>query len=326
MNFINTSILITGGAGFIGSNIAEYLLKNNIKFIRILDNLSNGNLDNIKDLLDKYNNIEFLWGDINDLETCRKAMIGINKICHQAAIGSVPRSIENPIIYHQSNVNGFFNILIAAKEAGIKRIVYASSSSVYGDSELLPKNENNIGKLLSPYAATKLIDEIYAQIFTKCYNMELIGFRYFNVFGPKQNPNGVYAAVIPKFINLFYNNNSPQINGDGSFSRDFTYIQNVIDANITGLFIDNIECYGEVYNIGCGERHTILDICNFIREYMKKTDIEINFGNERKGDIPHSLANIDKAIKYLNYNPQINLQKGLELTINYFINQLKKSK
>jgi UDP-N-acetylglucosamine 4-epimerase len=318
MDLINTSILITGGAGFIGSNIAQYLLDDNVKFIRILDNLSTGNINNIKELLEKYNNIEFLWGDINDLETCRKAMIGINKICHQAAIGSVPRSIENPFIYHQSNVNGFFNILIAAKEAGIKRIVYASSSSVYGDSKELPKNENNIGKLLSPYAATKLIDEIYAQIFTKCYNMELIGFRYFNVFGPKQNPNGVYAAVIPKFINSFFNNISPQINGDGSYSRDFTYIQNVIDANILGLITENSECYGEIFNIGCGERHTILDICNSIREYMKKNNIEIKFEKERDGDIPHSLANIDKAKKLLNYNPKINLEKGLEFTINYF--------
>jgi UDP-N-acetylglucosamine 4-epimerase len=318
MNFFNNSILITGGAGFIGSNIAEYLLENNVKFIRILDNLSTGNMNNINELLEKYNNIEFLLGDINDLETCRKAMIGINKICHQAAIGSVPRSIENPLIYHQSNVNGFFNILIAAKEAGIKRIVYASSSSVYGDSKELPKNENNIGKLLSPYASTKLIDEIYAQIFTKCYNMELIGFRYFNVFGPKQNPNGAYAAVIPKFINLFFNNISPQINGDGSYSRDFTYIQNVIEANILGLMIDNIECYGEIFNIGCGERHTIFDICNLIRKYMKKNDIEIKFGKIRDGDIPHSLANIDKAKKLLNYNPKINLEKGLEFTINYF--------
>ena len=253
-NIINKNILITGGAGFIGSNIVETLLKQNCKFIRILDNLSTGYKKNIDFLLQKYDNIEFLYGDITNLEICRKAMKNIDIICHQAALGSVPRSIIDPLKSHQTNVNGFFNILLAAKENNIKRIVYASSSSVYGDNQILPKIEHNTGNVLSPYAATKSIDEIYANVFTKCYDMECIGMRYFNVFGPRQDPTGSYAAVIPKFINLMKNNISPTINGDGKFSRDFTYIDNVVQANILAMTTTNKECYGQVFNIGAGGR------------------------------------------------------------------------
>ena len=231
----NKNILVTGGAGFVGSNIVEYLLKNNVKCVRILDNLSTGNKNNIQPFLDKYDNIEFLWGDITNLETCRKAVNNIDIICHQAALGSVPRSMNDPLSSHNSNVNGFFNILLAAKENNIKRIVYASSSSVYGDHPVLPKVEQNIGKQLSPYAITKYIDELYGNIFTKCYGMECIGLRYFNIFGPRQDPNGAYAAVIPKFISSMKKNIRPIINGDGNYSRDFTYIDNAVQVNILAL-------------------------------------------------------------------------------------------
>ena len=314
----NIKLLITGGAGFIGSNIIKFLLQNNIKYIRILDNLSTGKIENINTFL-KLNNVEFIHGDICDLETCLKATEGMNMICHQAALGSVPRSIKNPLMSHNSNVNGFLNILLAAQNKDIKRIVYASSSSVYGDNPILPKVEKNTGTVLSPYAATKAIDEIYAKVFTKCYNFECIGLRYFNVFGPNQDPNGAYAAVIPKFINTIKNRKQPVINGDGTFSRDFTYIDNVVEANILALTTENTKCFGEVFNIGAGGRITILELFNVIKKKMK-IDIDPLFHKERNGDIPHSNADISKAKEMLNYNPKILFDEGIQKTINYYLN------
>lgn len=312
------SFLITGGAGFIGSHIAHYLIKNNAKYVRVIDNLSNGNINNIKDLLN-HSNFEFVWGDINDIETCRKCMENTNIICHQAAIGSVPRSLEDPLNTHRSNVNGFLNILIAAKEKNIKRIVYASSSSVYGDNEKLPKIENEIGHQLSPYAVSKYVDELYANVFYKCYGIETIGLRYFNVFGPKQNPNGCYAAVIPKFILQIVKNIRPVINGDGNYSRDFTYIDNVVNANVLAMLTERSECFGEVFNIGNGGRITILEMFDIIKNCLG-SDIQPIFSNIRKGDIPHSNANIDKATSLLNYTPVKSFSDGILETIEYYKN------
>jgi UDP-N-acetylglucosamine 4-epimerase len=313
----NKRFLITGGCGFIGSNIVEYLLENNASFVRVIDNLSTGNKNNIEHLLDKYNNFEFMYGDITNIEVCRKAVSGIDIICHQAALGSVPRSIIDPLSSHLSNVNGFLNILISAKEAGIKRVVYASSSSVYGDHPVLPKVEENTGNLLSPYAATKKIDEIYGGVFTRCYEMECIGLRYFNVFGRRQDPNGAYAAVIPKFINLMKNGNSPTINGDGNYSRDFTYIDNVIQANVLAMTTQNTESFGEAFNIGVEGQTTIHELFKIIKDELK-LDMEPIFGPNRSGDIPHSNADISKARKILDYNPQILFKEGIIKTISYY--------
>lgn len=310
-------ILITGGCGFIGSNIAEYLLKNKANKVTIVDNLSTGKKENIQFLLDKYSNLEFIYGDISNIETCRKVVKNIDIICHQAALGSVPRSIDDPLNSHISNVNGFLNILIAAKERGIKRIVYASSSSVYGDHPELPKQEEKVGSVLSPYAATKKIDEIYANVFTKCYDMECIGLRYFNVFGPRQDPHGAYAAVIPKFIDIMKNDKQPTINGDGTYSRDFTYVDNVVQGNILALTTNNIKCFGEVFNIGAGGRVTLLELVSNINKYLEKDILPI-FGTNRPGDIPHSNASVSKAREMLNYNPKINFEEGIKKTIDHY--------
>ena len=311
------SILVTGGSGFIGSNIVEYLLNNNVKFIRILDNLSTGKKLNIEYLLNNYTNLEFMYGDIANLETCRNAVKNIDIICHQAALGSVPRSVNDPLSSHISNVNGFLNILIAANEVGIKRVVYASSSSVYGDDERLPKVEENTGNVLSPYAATKAIDEIYGGVFSKCYGMECIGLRYFNVFGPRQDPNGVYAAVIPKFIQIMKDGKVPEINGNGSFSRDFTYIDNVVQANVLAMLTENKESFGKAVNIGAGGQTNILDLFNIIKHTLK-LNIEPIFNDTRKGDVPHSNADISKAKNILGYNPKVLFSEGIIKTIDYF--------
>lgn len=306
------SVLISGGCGFIGSNIAQYLLENtSVKFIRILDNLSTGKKENIQFLLDKYDNIEFMYGSITNLEDCRKAVQDIDIITHQAALGSVPRSVNDPLSSHENNVNGFFNILLTAKEKGIKRIVYASSSSVYGDNPILPKEEENTGNVLSPYAATKAIDEIYAGVFTKCYDMEIIGLRYFNIFGPRQDPNGMYAAVIPKFIQLMKEDKQPTINGDGTFSRDFTHVENAVQANIKALTTTNSKAFGEAFNIGCGGQYTLNTLVEIINKYLQK-NIKPIYGPQRKGDIPHSNATITKAQTILNYNPLIDFENGLK--------------
>jgi UDP-N-acetylglucosamine 4-epimerase len=311
-------LLITGGCGFIGSNIAEYFLENKLfESITIIDNLSSGFIVNIQDLLEKYTNLEFIEADLKDIDICRNITKNIDAICHQAATGSVPRSINDPFFYHKNNVDGFFNLLIAAKENGCRRFVYASSSSVYGDSESLPKIEQNTGDVLSPYAATKKINEIYANVFNKCYGMEIIGLRYFNVFGERQNPNGEYAAVIPKFINSVKNRESPTIFGDGSFSRDFTYVKNVVRANYLALTTTNSECFGEIFNIGAGGRITINDIFFKICGIMGE-NIVPNYQPNRKGDIPHSNASIEKAERMLGYVPEIEFEEGLRKTIAWF--------
>ena len=312
------NLLITGGCGFIGSNIVEQLITDkNIKLIRIIDNLSTGKKENIKFLLDKYDNIEFVYGDLSNLETCRRAMKGINLICHQAALGSVPRSLDDPLNSHNSNVNGFFNLLLAAKDEGIKRIVYASSSSVYGDEECLPKVEDKVGEVLSPYAGTKAITEIYGKIFTKCYGMECIGLRYFNVFGRRQDPNGAYAAVIPKFISMLKNGKRPVINGKGDYSRDFTYIDNVVLANKLALFTENEKCFGQIFNIAEGGRVTILEMLEKIKDKLG-SDIEPIFGKPRPGDIPHSNADIGKAEGMLGYKPLVYFDEGIKRTVEYY--------
>lgn len=311
-------LLITGGCGFIGSNIAQNFLENKLfDSITIVDNLSTGFLSNIEPLLQKYSNLKYIHGDITDLEICRKVTKNIDLICHQAATGSVPRSINDPYFYNNNNVNGFFNLIVAAKENGVKRFVYASSSSVYGDEPVLPKVEHKVGNLLSPYAATKKINEIYANVFTKCYGMECIGLRYFNIFGPKQNPNGEYAAVIPKFIDMIQNDESPTINGDGEYSRDFTYIDNVIQANYLALTTKNPECFGEAFNIGAEGRVTINQLYFSICAILGK-NVQPIYGPIRKGDIPHSNANINKAKELLGYNPKDDFSSGIEKTVKFF--------
>lgn len=309
-------VLLTGGAGFIGSNIAEYLL-NKGYFVRVIDNLSTGNKDNIKEFLDNPN-FEFIYGDISNLEFCRKVMKTMNAVCHQAALGSVPRSINDPLSSHISNVNGFLNILISMVENKVKRIVYASSSSVYGDEPKLPKKEDKTGNVLSPYAATKAIDEIYAGVFNKCYGLETIGLRYFNIFGPKQDPKGAYAAVIPKFIQLMKEGKEPVINGDGTYSRDFTYVDNAVFANFQGLTTLNWKCYGEAFNIGAGGQTTIMDLFLTIKNHVGYEG-DVKLGELRKGDVPHSNADISKAKEFLKYRVLIDFNQGIENTVGYFM-------
>lgn len=315
-----TKFLVTGGAGFIGSNICDYLIKNNAKKVIVIDNLSTGNIDNIAHLLDLPNFI-FYNGDITNINHCDIAVKECDVICHQAALGSVPRSVADPLNSHNSNVNGFLNILETARKYNVKRIVYASSSSVYGDNKNLQKMESNIGKQLSPYAITKYIDELYAGIYTQLYGLECIGLRYFNVFGPRQTPNGPYAAVIPKFIDNIRNGVDVTINGDGSFSRDFTYIDNVIQANMKALLTTNDKCFGEIFNIGAGGSTTILELYNFIDSIMNEFNYNgsVVFGPVRVGDVPNSSADITKAKNMLEYKPEIFISEGIRKTINYWL-------
>jgi UDP-N-acetylglucosamine 4-epimerase len=314
----NLTILVTGGAGFIGSNIVEFLLNNSAKYVRILDNLSTGSINNIEPLIKKFTNMEFIWGDITNLETCRKACNGISLICHQAALGSVPESISDPLTSHNINVNGFLNILIAAKDANIKRIIFASSSSVYGSDNKDIECEDKIGRQLSPYAITKYIDELYAKIFTELYGLECIGLRYFNVFGPKQNPNGVYAAVIPKFIKMVLNNKNPTINGDGTFSRDFTYIDNVVYANYLAMITTNKKCFGEIFNVGTNSSIDINTLFNLIKTILCNELVEAKYGPKRIGDVPYSNASTNKIMEYFGYSPKIYFDEGLKKTVEYF--------
>lgn len=305
-------ILVTGGAGFIGSHIVDFLLKKNYK-VRVLDNLSTGKRENINhNLCNK--NFDFFWGDVSDLETVRKSCFGIDAVCHQAAIGSVPKSIDDPLSSHKSNVDGFLNILLSAKENNIKRVVYASSSSVYGDDENLPKVEEKIGNQISPYAATKYIDEIYAKTFFITYGLETIGLRYFNVFGPRQSAEGPYPSVIPIFIKKLKNNESPTINGDGSFSRDFTYVSNVANANFLALTTKDKNCFGENFNIGNNDQKTILKTFETINKYINSNK-KPNFGSVRNGDVAHTKADISKSSNLLKYKPEINFEEGIRLTL-----------
>ena len=310
-------ILITGAAGFIGANLCEYMLEKGYTVVG-LDNFATGHAHNLK-AFKKRANFSFIEGDIRNLETCLEATKNVDYVLHQAALGSVPRSILDPITTNEVNVNGFLNMLEASKQNNIKRFVYAASSSTYGDSKALPKIEKNIGKPLSPYAITKYVNEIYADIYSSAYGLETIGLRYFNVFGRRQDPNGAYAAVIPKFIKLVKEGKSPTINGDGNFSRDFTYVDNVVDANILAMTTENKECFGEVFNIGAGGRVTIVELFNIIKNNMK-SDIEPLFGNKRVGDIPHSNADISKAIVMLGYSPEISFEEGIKKLIFILIN------
>jgi UDP-N-acetylglucosamine 4-epimerase len=317
------SFLITGGAGFIGSNIVEYLLRYNAGHVRVLDNLSNGYFENIKDFI-KLPNFEFIEGDIRDLETCRKAVDGIDFISHQAALGSVPRSISDPITSNEVNVSGFLNMLVAANESNsLIQMVYAASSSTYGDSPVLPKVEGKEGNPMSPYAVTKLINELYGQVFSKVYNFHTIGLRYFNVFGPKQNPDNPYAAVIPLFCKSFVNETTVNINGDGITSRDFTFIENTVQANIKLLVksLNEPPTYHNVFNVACGDQISLKKLLELLSEISGKS-VKVNYGPTRIGDITHSKANIAKIKEHCDYCPIIPFEVGLELTYNYYLKYL----
>lgn len=310
------SVLITGGAGFIGSNIVEYLLKFGVKKVRVIDNLLTGSYENLREF-ESNPAFEFFEGDLRSEEDCKKAVEGIDVITHQAALGSVPRSIKNPGATTEHNVNGFVNIVFAAKEAGVKRVVYASSSSVYGDSKELPKVEENIGIQLSPYAVSKYTNELYAKVFGDLYGMELIGLRYFNVFGPKQSPKGVYAAAIPLFVDGVIKSKDVFINGDGEQSRDFTFVENAVQANILGLTTDNQEAMNQIYNIAFGAKITINELYNSIRSLLNSEQKAI-YREERLGDVKHSLANISKAERLLGYAPKFSLNQGLEISLDFY--------
>ena len=319
-------ILITGGAGFIGSNLCEYFLSKGYH-VTCLDNFATGHHHNLKTCLtyDKFNLIE---GDIRDLATCHKAVQGVDFVLHQAALGSVPRSINDPITTNEVNISGFLNMLIVSRDAKVKRFIYAASSSTYGDSEALPKVEENIGKPLSPYAITKYVNELYAEIFSRTYGLETIGLRYFNVFGRKQDPNGAYAAVIPKFVMQLMQYESPVINGDGNYSRDFTYIDNVIQMNELAMLTENKNALNTVFNTAFGDRNTLNDLVHYLKKYLSEFDEKINevpviYGKNRLGDIPHSLASIVKAKNLLNYNPKFSMQDGLKEAVTWYWNNLK---
>ena len=320
-NISNKKILVTGGAGFIGANLCEALLERQNKVV-CLDNFATGKRENIAGLL-KNNNFTLIEGDIRNLEDCLKASQGVDYILHQAALGSVPRSIKDPITSNDVNVSGFLNILVAARDNKVKRVVYAASSSTYGNSESMPKVEDIIGKPLSPYAITKYVNELYADIFSKTYGLETIGLRYFNVFGRKQDPNGAYAAVIPKFVSQLMAGDSPVINGNGNYSRDFTYIDNVIQANLLSLVTTNEKAINTVYNVAYGDRNTLNDLMGYLKEYLSEFDskisnVDVIYGPNRAGDIPHSHASVQKAKDLLKYNPQFSLQKGLKEAVQWY--------
>lgn len=312
---VNTLFLVTGGAGFVGSNLIEALLKLGVK-VRTIDNISTGNKSNLSKLIN-YKNFEYIEGDIRNYDTCFEACKGVDYILHQAALGSVPRSIENPIIYEENNIRGTHNMMEAARQSGsVKRFIYASSSSVYGDSQKLPKQVGEEGKVLSPYALTKMVNERYGELYTNLYNLPCIGLRYFNVFGRMQDPHSQYAAVIPIFIKNLMKGTAPIIYGDGEQSRDFTYIENVIEANLKACIAPS-KTFGKAYNIACGESYTINQVFNIIKEYFD-IDILPNYVKEREGDIKHSIADITKSIDDLNYNPIWNFRDGFQETIEWY--------
>ena len=321
VNFSGNKVLVTGGAGFIGSNLCESLIKKGNEVV-CLDNFSTGKKLNIDHLL-QYNNFTLVEGDIRRQEDCLKATKDVDYVLHQAAFGSVPRSIKDPITSNNVNISGFLNMLVAARDNNVKRFVYAASSSTYGDSESMPKVEAIIGKPLSPYAVTKYVNELYADIFSKNYGLETIGLRYFNVFGRRQDPNGAYAAVIPKFVSQLMKKESPVINGDGTYSRDFTYIDNVIQANLLSLVTMNDKPINTVYNVAFGARNSLNDLISYLKEYLFEYDpevvnVEIQYGPNRVGDIPHSHASVKKAKELLNYNPEFSLQQGLKEAVRWY--------
>ena len=322
----NIKILITGGAGFIGSNLCEYFLSKKYKVV-CLDNFSTGNKHNLI-AFSNNENFKLIKGDIRNLSDCKDAVQDVDYVLHQAALGSVPRSINDPITTNDVNISGFLNMLVASRDAKVKRFIYAASSSTYGDSESLPKIEEKIGRPLSPYAITKYVNELYAEIFSKTYGLETIGLRYFNVFGRKQDPNGAYAAVIPKFVMQFMEHKSPVINGDGNFSRDFTYIDNVIQMNELAMTTINTEAINTVYNTAYGDRTTLNDLIKYLKEYLSEFDasianISVTYGPNRAGDIPHSLASIEKAKKLLGYEPKFSMQSGLKEAVKWYWKNLK---
>ena len=323
-----TTILVTGGAGFIGSNLCEYFLEKGY-LVTCLDNFVTGHRHNIEGFL-THENFKLIEGDIRNFDDCKKAVENSDYVLHQAALGSVPRSINDPITTNDVNVSGFLNMLVAARDARVKRFVYAASSSTYGDSENLPKVEEVIGKPLSPYAITKYVNELYAEIFGKTYGLETIGLRYFNVYGKRQDPNGAYAAVIPKFVMQLMKHESPVINGDGKYSRDFTYIDNVIQMNELAMLTQNPEAVNTVYNTAFGDRTTLNDMVFSLKEFLAEfdkniADVPVIYGPNRIGDIPHSLASIDKAKKLLNYNPNYSFQSGLKEAVKWYWENLKDS-
>ncbi|WP_191859201.1 SDR family oxidoreductase [Hanstruepera ponticola] len=310
------NFLVTGGGGFIGSNLVGYLLQHGAQKVRVLDDFSNGYRENLTEFMNNPS-FELLEGDIRDLNTCHEAMDGMNYVSHQAALGSVPRSINDPVTTNAVNISGFLNMMIALKDSkSVKRMVYAASSSTYGDSKNLPKIEDTIGKPLSPYAVTKYVNELYADVFGKTYGTDVIGLRYFNVFGPKQSPNGAYAAVIPLFMQALKDNQSPKINGDGEQTRDFTYVDNAVQANIKGFFADD-KARNQVFNVACGERISV----NYLWESLQlaaHSDLKATYGPPRQGDVRDSLADISKAHDLLGYEPQISVREGLKLTWDFF--------
>ncbi len=320
-------LLVTGGAGFIGSNLCEAMLQDE-HAVTCLDNFSTGKMENIQPLLDAYpERFKLITGDIRNMEDCKRAVEGADYVFHQAALGSVPRSINDPATTNEVNITGFLNMLIAARDAKVKRFIFAASSSTYGDSEGLPKVEDVIGKPLSPYAITKYVNELYADVFAKIYGLEYIGLRYFNVFGRKQDPNGAYAAVIPLFVKKFMTHESPTINGDGEYSRDFTYIDNVIQMNKLAMETKNLNAVNQIYNTAYGERTTLNQLSGYLKDYLSEFDpkistIEIKHGPNRIGDIPHSLASVDKARNLLGYDPQFNLNEGLKEAVKWYWNNL----
>ena len=321
-----TKILVTGGAGFIGSNLCEALLQEGHEVV-CLDNFATGKMENIQPLLDNFpDRFTLITGDIRNAKDCREAVEGVEYVFHEAALGSVPRSINDPVTTNEVNISGFLNMLVAARDAGVKRFIYAASSSTYGDSASLPKVEEVIGKPLSPYAITKYVNELYADVFARTYGMECIGLRYFNVFGRKQDPNGAYAAVIPLFVKKLMNHESPVINGDGEYSRDFTYIDNVIGMNKLAMTTENPDAVNQVYNTAYGERTTLKQLVSYLKEYLSEFDpeiaaIEVYHGPNRKGDIPHSLASIDKAKELLGYNPQFSMKQGLKEAVKWYVHK-----
>ncbi|MBK9150460.1 MAG: SDR family oxidoreductase [Saprospiraceae bacterium] len=311
------TVLVTGGAGFIGSNLVEALLNNNsVAKVRVLDNLSTGFRKNIEEYL-SHSGFEFIEGDIRDMDSCMKACEGVDLISHQAALGSVPRSIKDPLTTNAVNIDGTLNILYAAVRNNIRRVVFASSSSVYGDSPGLPKVEDKTGRPLSPYAVTKLVNEIYADVFYRTYGLEYIGLRYFNVFGPKQDPEGPYAAVIPLFFKAALEEKSPVINGDGTHSRDFTYVDNAVEANLLALFTENADAINQIYNVACGEQTSLNQLWETIQD-ITKTRTSAVYGPPRTGDIPHSLADIGKISERLNYSGRVKLKEGLIMSLPFY--------
>jgi UDP-N-acetylglucosamine/UDP-N-acetylgalactosamine 4-epimerase len=322
----NTKVLVTGGAGFIGSALVETLLKQENEVV-CLDNFATGKPENVSEFK-KNGNFSFIEGDIRNLADCRKAVEGVQYVLHQAALGSVPRSVKDPITTNEVNISGFLNMITAARDAGVKRFVYASSSSVYGDHPALPKFEDNTGNPLSPYAVTKKVNELYAKVFGELYGMETIGLRYFNVFGRRQDPDGQYAAVIPRFVKSLIRYEALLIFGDGSQTRDFTYIENVVQANLRAALVDNPQAYNTAYNVAFGDRVTLNELFNMLRDGLAKYDPKIAninpvYTDPRQGDIPHSLASIDKTSRLLGYDPQYNLHQGLEHSIKWYWEHLK---